>query len=284
MNTYLEERLPPLSLQETYFRENGVHEHSLKDGTKIFGVSANTWDQFHILLNSVPTRALIVASPELIAFAGGSLRDLENSRELVNQRLGDVLNISQTRPETIFVIGTPLFVSSHKPRNSALLIKNGEIVGVTNKRSGATQEENDYFDLVAEEAPLLLPGTNTAVLICADLPTAVLYAGQENTFLDRSLGLLNRQHLIGRNVQLIPSSATSLLVIACWGVGGTWVQEGKADEYYRMQLRNIVWSLTRMTKIREVVIVDRMPQCLSEEQRRITPSKPFNGLLKNPLA
>ncbi|KKT66685.1 MAG: hypothetical protein UW58_C0004G0034 [Candidatus Collierbacteria bacterium GW2011_GWC2_44_30] len=154
----------------------------------------------------------------------------------------------------------------------------------TNKRSGATLEENFCFDLVAEEAPLLLPGTNTAVLICADLPTAVLYTDQDKSFLDRTLELSNRRHLMGKNVQLLPASATSLLVIACWSIGGSWIQEGQADEYYRMQLRNIVWRLTVATSIKEVVVVDRVPMSLTEKQRRITPQKPFNGILKNPLA
>ena len=84
-------------------------------------------------------------------------------------------------------------------------------------------------------------------------------------------------------MQLIPPSATSLLVIACWGTGGSWVQEGNADEYYGLQLRNIVWRLMGATGIKEVVVVDRVVQNLSDELKKITPEKPYNGMLKNPL-
>ncbi|KKT41953.1 MAG: hypothetical protein UW88_C0001G0067 [Candidatus Collierbacteria bacterium GW2011_GWD2_45_10] len=284
MSTYPTERLTPLSLQETYFRESGVHRYSLADGTNIVGVSADTWRDFRTMIEEVSPEAPIVASPELITIAGMVFNDLINNQDLINDRLSELLEFSRTRAKTLFVIGTPLFVHSDRPRNSVLLIKNGEIVDATNKRSGATLEENFCFDLVAEEAPLLLPGTNTAVLICADLPTAVLYTDQDKSFLDRTLELSNRRHLMGKNVQLLPASATSLLVIACWSIGGSWIQEGQADEYYRMQLRNIVWRLTVATSIKEVVVVDRVPMSLTEKQRRITPQKPFNGILKNPLA
>jgi len=228
--------------------------------------------------------APIVAGPELVTCAGIAFDDLVNNRELIAKRLGEILEYSTTRTKTTFIVGTSLFVNSDKPRNSAVLIKNGEIVDVTNKRSGASIEENNCFDLVAEEAPLLLPSTRTALLICADLPTAALFAYPKDDSFNRTLELSNRQHLVGRHVQLIPPPATSLLVIACWGVGGSWVQEGNADEYYRLQLRNIVWRLLEITSIKEVVVVDRVPMSLTEEQRKITPQKPYNGILKNPLA
>jgi len=278
------ERLIPFSLQETYSRESGVHRYFLMDGTEIVGVSANTWEEFRTMIEKASPDAPIVAGPELVTCAGIAFDDLVNNRELITGRINEILEFSTTRTKTTFVIGTSLFVNSNRPRNSAVLIKNGEIVDVTNKRSGASMEENKFFDLVAEEAPLLLPGTNTAVLICADLPTAVLYADQDKGFLDRTLELSNKCHLIGKNVQLLSPSSTSLLVIACWGVGGSWIQEGEADEYYTMQLRNIVWRLTVATSIREVVVVDRVPMSLTEEQRRITPQNPYNGIIKNSLA
>jgi len=275
--------LSPLSLQETYYREIGIHRYSLMDRTEIVGVSANTWEEFRRMIDFVSPDTPIVAGPELITCAGDAFTDLVTNRNLINERLDEMLEFSATRIKTLFVIGTPLFVDSGRPRNSALLIKGGKIVDVTNKRSGASIEENNSFDLVADERSLLLPGTKTAILICADLPTAAMFAYPKNDFFDRTLELSNRQRLTGRDVQLIPPSATSLLVIACWGTGGSWVQEGNADEYYRMQLRNIVWRLTVATKIKEVVVVDRVPCGLTEEQKKITPEQPYNGIIKNPL-
>ncbi len=277
------ERLSPLDLQETYYRETGVQRYTLSDGTKIVGVSANTWRDFRTMIEKVSPEAPIVVGPELIACAGDDFGELVQNRNLINERLEDLVEYSTKRAKTTFVIGTPLFVDSYRPRNSALLIKNGEIVDVTNKRSGSSREENRCFELVAEEAPLFLPGTKTAILICADLPTATLFTCQKDGSFNRTLELSNRQHLIGKKVQFIPLSATSLLVIACWGTGGSWVQEGKADEYYRLQLRNIVWRLMEATNIKEVVVVDRVAQNLSEELKKITPKKPYNGIIKYPL-
>jgi len=271
-------------LQEHYYRESGIQSYDLDDGSEIVGVSANTWEEFRTMIEKASPDAPIVAGPELVTCAGIAFDDLVNNRELIAKRLGEILEYSTTRTKTTFIVGTSLFVNSDKPRNSAVLIKNGEIVDVTNKRSGASIEENNCFDLVAEEAPLLLPSTRTALLICADLPTAALFAYPKDDSFNRTLELSNRQHLVGRHVQLIPPPATSLLVIACWGVGGSWVQEGNADEYYRLQLRNIVWRLLEITSIKEVVVVDRVPMSLTEEQRKITPQKPYNGILKNPLA
>jgi len=284
MNSGLVERSMFFPLQEHYYRESGIQSYDLDDGSEIVGVSANTWEEFRTMIEKASPDAPIVAGPELVTCAGIAFDDLVNNRELITGRLGEILEYSTTRTKTTFIVGTPLFVNSDKPRNSAVLIKNGEIVDVTNKRSGASIEENNCFDLVAEEAPLLLPSTRTALLICADLPTAALFAYPKDDSFNRTLELSNRQHLVGRHVQLIPPPATSLLVIACWGVGGSWVQEGNADEYYRLQLRNIVWRLLEITSIKEVVVVDRVPMSLTEEQRKITPQKPYNGILKNPLA
>ncbi len=255
---------------EAYFRETGVCRFVLVDGAEITGVSGNTWEEYFDLLKQVSPTETYVVSPELITYAGMDFAEMNEKADLINQRIESMVDYSNSFPETTFVLGTPLFVDISKPRNSALLIKNGEIIGVTNKRSGATVEENKYFELMAEEPPLLLPGTKTALLICADLPTASLYANCDNSLLLETLRLSKREHLIGKKVELLPSSATSLVVIACWGVGGQWVQPGKEDFYYGMQLRNIAWRVMRETNVKEVVVVDRSPN-------GIVP--PFNSLI-----
>lgn len=264
---------------ETYFRETGIHRMTLLDGTNIVGVSGNTWEEYCLFLGSVSARDKIIVSPELITYAGESFAELIKCRDFVERRILQMVDFSKRSPETMFVLGTPLFWEIEKPRNSALLIKNGEIVGVTSKRSGATKEEREYFELVAEEPPLLIPCTSTALLICADLPTASLFTNPDAN-LERSLELYGREHMIGKKVQMLPPTATSLVVMSCWGVGGAWVKEGNADEYYRYQLRNIAWRLMRETNIKEVVMVDRVPVNMPEEFAGITPDKPYNGIIK----
>jgi len=265
---------------EVCFRDNGIQQYALSDQTKITGVSANSWGEFCLLLEETGDNSPIVVSPELITYANEPFVDLVNNRVLIEERIERVLEFSKFREGTLFILGTPLFVENEKPRNSALLIQNGGIVGVTNKRSGATKMENESFDLVPEEPPLLIPGTKTALLICADLPTACLCLHPDDRFFERTLELSNRRQLIGKKVSLLPDEATSLLVIACWGVGGSCVKRDKANEYYEYQLRNIVWNLMRETRIKEVVVVDRVPKGVPAETKDLTPDIPYNGLFR----
>jgi len=273
---YYPER-PPI---EKYFFESGVYRYVLNDGSGITGISADSWGAYYRLLEKTIDSDKIVASPELITQVGVGFADLHRKRSLIEARLEQVLNFSRSRKETLFILGTPLFVNNDKPRNSAVLIKNGEIIGVTNKRSGATDEERKCFELVAEEPPLLLPGTQTSLLICADLPTASLYSHPTDDHTDRILELSNRANLIGKEVRCIHPLARNVLMISCWGVGGTFVRRGKADEYYRLQLRNISWRLMRETKIGEIVIVDRVPIDVTANERELTPKYPYNGIIR----
>lgn len=266
--------LPP---DEVYFRETGVHRHELNDGTKITGVSANSWEEYVEMLNLITPEDKLVVSPELITHAGGSFVRMWRFREIVNTRLDWMLGFSEVKRDTIFIVGTPLFLDEGKPRNSAVLIKNGEIIGVTNKRSGATIEERENFELVAEEPPFIIPGTNTSLLICADLPTASLYASVEPRLITRNLELSGRKYLIGKDVKLIYEDTSSVLVISCWGVGGSWVRAGEADEYYRYQLRNFSWRLMRDTNVQEIAVVDRVPIA---EDMSLTPLYPYNGVIR----
>jgi len=265
---------------EVSFRDNGIQQYLLSDQTQITGVSADSWSEFRGLLREIGNDCSIVASPELITYANEPFADLVNNRSLIEERIGYVLEFSKLRRKALFIIGTPLFMESGKPRNSALLIQNGEIFGVTNKRSGATQMENESFELVPEELPVLIPGTRTALLICADLPMACLCLRSDDKFFERTLELANRRHLIGKKISLLPAEATSLLVIACWGVGGSCVKKDKANEYYGFQLRNMIWSLMKETKIKEVVVVDRVPKDMPAELRDLTPDTPYNGLFR----
>jgi len=271
MSYELSERIGLIKPEEVYFRDTGVCRFSLVDGTEITGVSGNTWEEYCSFLGTVSPADKFVVSPELITYAGMRFEEMKSNAGLINQRIESIVDFSRNFEETTFVLGTPLFVDEVKPRNSALLIKNGEIIGVTNKRSGATIEENNYFDLVAEEPPLLLPGTQTGLLICADLPTASLYVKRDDELLLETLRLSRREHLICKNVELISSTATSLLVIACWGVGGQWMEAGKEDFYYGVQLRNIATRVMRESNIKEIVVVDRSPD---------GSVKPFNSLIR----
>ena len=266
-----------LPVEEKMCRVNGLSFWDLDDGTRVVGVSSSNWKEFYKLLEEVSPTERLVVSPELVTVAGRDLKDVIQMRAEIESRVMNVLDFSCSRPETMFLLGTPLFVNPERPRNSALCIKNGEIVDSINKRCGVTREENECFEMVPEERPFVVPGTNTAVLICADFSLATLYSSQTGADLDRCLELGGKSQLIGQRVRFLPEFATSLLVIACWGVGGQWIVVGREDEYYEMQLRNIAWRLMNNTDINEIVMVDRVP---GVEKTCLATSGPYNCKIK----
>ena len=177
------------------------------------------------------------------------------------------------------MLGTPLFVNE-RPRNSVIIINNGEIIGVTNKRIGATDEEIRFFEMVPEETPLLLPGSNVPVVICSDLALASLFSEQYTDQLNEILRLSGKSDLIGRAVSVLPKEARSVLVIACWAVGGRFVEEVTKDQYYKNQLVGISARIMKNTSVKEIIVVDRILTNLTEEKMRLTPTRPYNGVLK----
>lgn len=267
-------RLPP---KETYYRESGVQRYTLTNGITITGVSARTWQDFMSLLSQINEGDRVVVSPELMTYPHEPSKDSLDSEELVGKRVDEVRKFSKKLPQTTFVIGTPTFDSGKKPRNSAVFIKKGEVVATTHKRSAATKEEKKYFEMVPEENPMVIPDTDTAFLICADMPTARLYLDQNlSAERKRLLKMSGKEDLIGKNPKFLPDGAKSLVVISCWAIGSIFAEapsfKAMADEYYRLELRNTTWNLMLNSNIEEVVVVDRSPD--------INLTKPLNGILK----
>lgn len=263
-----------------YFRSTGVFRAKFESGMEIVGVSANSWEEYLDHSGEVASSDKYVVSPELITCAGMDFEDLLRSKDLINQRIDKVIDLSDKFSNTYFLLGTPLFVNE-RPRNSVLIIKSGEVVDITNKRYGATDDENEFFEMMPEEAPLLLPNTNTAIVICSDLVLASLYAGYSEEMIGEILRVSGKYDLKGKEVRVLPGKVESVLLVSCWSVGGRFVMEGQEDEYYRNQLRNITWRLMRETTVKEVMVVDRVPTNLSEEQMKLTPTKPYNGVIRS---
>lgn len=266
--------------EERYFRSTGVFRAGFESGVEIVGVSANSWEVYWENLRQISPADKYVASPELITCAGMSFESLVNSKDLINQRIDNVVDLSNNFSNSYFLLGTPLFVNE-KPRNSVLVIKSGEIVGITNKRHGATDEENSFFEMIPEEAPLFLPEANVGVVICSDFGLASLYAGCDPETIDEVLRISSRNNLIGKSVSILPEGVKSLLLVSCWGVGSRYVEAGEQDQYYKNQLMSIAWRVMRNSEVRELIVVDRVPMNLSEEQMRLTPTKPYNGVIRS---
>ncbi len=263
-----------------YFRSTGVFRAKFESGVEIAGVSANSWEEYWENLDGVSPTDKYIVSPELITCAGMRFEDLRKNEDVINGRIEKLIDLSNKFSDSYFLLGTPLFVNE-KPKNSVLVIRSGEIIGATNKRYGATNEENEFFEMLPEESPMLLPNTNTAIVICSDLVLASLYAGYSEEMIGEILRVSGKNDLKGKKLEVLPDNVESVLLVSCWSVGGRFVSEGQEDDYYRNQLRNITWRLMRETTVKEVMVVDRVPTNLSEEQMKLTPTKPYNGVIRS---
>ncbi len=255
----------------------GVHSYPpLAKGTQITAVSAATWEEYYALIRrDLHKDDRVAVSPELITVAGVPFSNLKQWKNKVAQRIKQIKEYSKLQPQTLFVLGTPTFPLVGRPNNSALFIKNGAILGQTNKRSGAAEEERNTFNLRPEEPAMLLPGTKTGLLICADLSTLSVL-GLTNT--DQILRLSGRQNLIGKEVSFVHPNATSLVVISCWGVGGNrQLMAGRdANVYYQLNLRGVITRVFHMhPRLECIAVVDRCPQ-YKHHNPNLHPTEPFN--------
>jgi hypothetical protein len=269
-----EERRTQLPFSEEYRPSYGVHRWTLLDGTKVTGVSAATWADFKSSLQQITQSDTLVVSPELIIEADLDAQSI--NPELINSRIGELSQISTAFPDTIFLVGTPVYDQDQNlPTNSMLMIKDGKQIGRVNKRTAASPEEFGAYHLIAEEKPTLIPGTSIGVLICSDLPTSTLYLFGE-ILTDHVLSELGKSNLIGTHPEFIPPQATSLIVPSCWSSGGNGhLTSQNLDRYYQVNLRNISGRILRKTNLLQIAVVDRLPL---DEPPEKTPKQPFNAL------
>lgn len=235
-----QETYPPITFpKEVYFRESGTYRYQFENGTSITGVSANTWEDFIRYLSQTTREDKIIVSPECITFTDRPFRELAENKEEIEGKIEQLKKISKERLETVFVIGTPTFLKVGKPRNSAVAIKNGEVIMTTNKRTGASAEENEYFDLPAEEPPAKIPGTNIALLICSDMPISTLYTRPFMPDINAILRLAGIKNLIGKNPKFIDKGTKGLVLMSCWATGSRFPLKDKdKDSHYRDNLRS----------------------------------------------
>lgn len=268
--------IPP---KETYNFSHGIHRYKLHDDTLVTAVSAQTWSEYIKYLSQITDKDRLVVSPELMTFTGQPLAEVNSARQTIEKRIEEIKEMSKKRKQVLFLLGTPTFPAKGKPRNSILYIQNGKIIGSTNKRSGVTPAERDYFDLPAEEPAALIPGTNIGVLICADLSTASLY--MQPNLNDRTLKMAGRENLIGSKPTFLHPNAKSLLLPSCWGIGAnkSFLKHTSPDEYYRHQLRTTATHVFNRSQLEEIVVIDRIP-LVGEELKPLTSTKPYNAFLQ----
>jgi len=240
-------------------REYGVHRWQLTSGEMVTGLSAPDWRVFKKELRQINKEDRIVVSPEMITLTGVTLDQVPDHRELIEGRVGEMVEFSRDFPETTFLLGTA-DLGGRKPRNSVLYIKNSQRIGEVNKRHGATELEHEVFDLPKNEGSSLIPETNIGVLICADYVHTIM----------------------GSKPLQVDGQAETILLPSCWGWGGKiqGIEAMGADKYYYLNLKSISNRFIRAyPKVNEVVVVDRVVE-VDEEMKDLVPSAPFNVMVK----
>lgn len=272
----------PSPPQESYIHKHGLHRLTFSSGEVVTAISAQTWSEYLSYLKQINKQDKLVVSPELITFAGQPLHQVGESKKKIESRINQITDLSTQYPNTTFLLGTPSF-KTPKPRNTILVIENGQVLGKTHKRSGATQAERNNFNLPVEEPPFLIPGTNIAVLICSDLATSSLYSRPhlDKDIFNTTLERIGRESFIDKNPTFIHTHAKKLILPSCWGVGGNQelMKPRDANSYYHLQLRNLAWALFNNSQLEEIIIVDRTP-IMSTKDQPYTPTKPYNGLIQ----
>ncbi len=262
LNKLPPEKLSKIPLEELY-PAYGVHRFSFGGSRTVTALSAKNWGQLLQQMEEIVDEDEIVVTPELITSAGLSPSQVKYNQNLIEQRIANLVNFSRSFPGKIFILGTAFF-DHNNLTNSTLVIQNGSIISILNKRSGASDEERNSFNLIANEPTYLLPNSNLGILICADFSSAALVAGTSDAkSRDRLYQIIQRTNLIGQDVNFIDPQAETLLVIACWGIGGSkefMDRYADANKYYRTSLNNSAMNvLLHYPNLKEIIVVDRAP-------------------------
>lgn len=261
--------LPP---KEKYSLQSGIERYPFDDGTLITGVSAQNWGEFIQLIPDLRSDDRIIVTPELITCAELSLVEVERLQDIVEARVAEIKARSCEFPESLFIIGTPLFSGEKKPKNGAVFLKNGMEIFKTYKRTAATEAELNAFDVSPNQLPITIPGTKTSFLICSDLAIAPFFLNDKTTTSRVDLlRYVGKEYLIGVEPRFFDEGAQNLVVMSCWAVGSIFEDLTKTDAgaHYQRQLRNIIWDVMKHTSIKDAVVVDRSPD--------LNMTKPING-------
>jgi hypothetical protein len=272
----------PTPPKESYLHEHGFHRLSFSTGEMVTAISAQTWSEYLSHLKRINAQDKLVVSPELMTFTGRPLREVGQTKQIIKGRINQVETFSLQYPNTTFILGTPTFNTS-RPRNSVLFIKQGKIVAQTHKRSGATQEEQDVFDLPVHEKPSSIPDTDIGILICSDLAMASFLSRPHfnDKFLNQTLKTAGQASFINTQPTFLHSQTKKLIIPSCWGVGGNkkLMTTREVNKYYQVQLRNLSWALFNSSKIEEIIMVDRTIVS-SPRSKSSNATKPLNGLIQ----
>jgi len=231
---------PPF--EADFRREHGAHDFTLRSGQAVSVISEPTWESFLTTLAETKfPKNSIVLTPELITAPYPPSQIEANTTEICN-RIIHIQNLSALRPDVTILLGTPTFNKfGEKPRNSLVFVNNSVRFGQVDKRAFG-QFGMGYMQRSENKDATLIPGTNLATLVCADLILAAR----------RNKGVAEPSFI------QIPESAEALLVSSCWAVPLLDREEPQSDDRY---LAPLISQTTKIFEaypnLQEIVMADR---------------------------
>lgn len=223
-----------------WYRQTGVfHPEQLSSETPTVGVSANTWREYMDLIRKAaadPARRFV--SPELMTTAGIDLREIPGQRDVVDDRLAKLEELSTSMPTAELVVGTPEY-HPDGIYNSLVIIKNGTRRILERKRTIFSSAEQGTF---TASNTLRQQCTRTLSAVCADL---VGYGMQYPQY------------------PKLPQDTRAIHASCCWATpleeGAHYAAAPDKERYPSTMTRALGRLFARYPQLQQVMVVDRTP-------------------------
>lgn len=228
-----------------WHRQTGVfYPEQLSSETPTVGVSANTWREYMDLIRQAaadypadhPADRFI--SPELMTTADIDLLEIPGQRDVVDDRLAKLEELSTSMPTAELVVGTPEY-HPDGIYNSLVIIKNGTRRVLERKRTIFSSAEQGTF---TASNTLQQQCTRTLSAVCADL---VGYGMQYPQY------------------PKLPQDTRAIHASCCWATpleeGAHYAAAPDEERYTSTMTRALGRLFERYRQLRQVIVVDRTP-------------------------
>ena len=224
-----------------WHRQTGVfYPEQLSSETPTVGVSANTWREYMDLIRQAaadhPADRFI--SPELMTTADIDLLEIPGQRDVVDDRLAKLEELSTSMPTAELVVGTPEY-HPDGIYNSLVIIQNGTRRILEHKRTIFSSAERGTF--IASNT-LRQQCTRTLSAVCADL---VGYGMQYPQY------------------PKLPQDTRAIHASCCWATpleeGARYATAPDKERYPSTMTRALSNLFARYPQLQQVIVVDRTP-------------------------
>lgn len=238
-----------VNFEVDYRRAHGVHEFELRDGMPVTVLSLPTWEEYVDTLAGLPDTQGYIASPELIT-SPVRLEQISDMKTEIEARAETVRELSRNHSYARLLLGTARFTNDNpKPFNGVTAFMSGQEIGWQGKAEGSWGEWEHV------QSAMGVPGEALSIkehrlLVCAELIAAAARGIRSNP----------EDGYAPRAAEMIPPSARSLVVMACWGVPFDHHQGyliAPEDRYRDALERCVSMIFERFYRVEEVVVADR---------------------------